>query len=123
MMCTVPLGKTVHGRTKHEGRVNRVEFADAVGQIDDVCASGIRLKYAALQKAHIHVVGPKIADEGDWRHERKGEKATFVLHMHETILSLEGLDLMAFLGKGNANLRALKTRISPNFELSLGVRN
>jgi len=28
--------------------------------------------------------------------------------MHETILSLEGLDLMAFLGKGNANLRALK---------------
>ena len=102
-------GKHVHGRAKHEGRVNRVEFADAVGQIDDL-RLGHSLEYAALQKAHIHVVGPKIADEGDWRHERKGEKATFVLHMHETILSLEGLDLMAFLGQENANLRALKTR-------------
>ena len=30
--------------------------------------------------------------------------------MHETILSLEGLDLMAFLGQENANLRALKAR-------------
>ena len=68
----------------------------------------MRLKDAAFEQTDIHAVGPKIADEGDWCHERKGEKATFVLHMHETILSLEGLDLMAFLGKGNANLRALK---------------
>ena len=102
-------GEHIHGRAKHKGRVDRVEFADAVGQIDDL-RLGHSLEYAALQKAHIHVVGPKIADEGDWRHERKGEKATFVLHMHETILSLEGLDLMAFLGQENANLRALKAR-------------
>ena len=102
-------GEHIHGRAKHKGRVDWVEFADAVVQIDDL-RLGHSLEYAALQKAHIHVVGPKIADEGDWRHERKGEKATFVLHMHETILSLEGLDLMAFLGQENANLRALKAR-------------
>ena len=30
--------------------------------------------------------------------------------MHETILSLEGLDLLTFLGQGNANLRALQSR-------------
>jgi len=102
-------GEHIHGRAKDKGRVDRVEFADAVGQIDDL-RLGHSLEYAALQKAHIHVVGPKIADEGDWRHDRKGEKATFVLHMHETILSLEGLDLMAFLGQENANLRALKAR-------------
>jgi phosphate starvation-inducible PhoH-like protein len=30
--------------------------------------------------------------------------------MHETILSLEGLDLMAFLGQGNVNLHALQAR-------------
>ena len=101
--------KDVQGTAEHKRRVNRVKFADAVGQIHDL---GLRhpLENAALEKAHIHVVGPKIAYEGDWRHERKGEKATFVLHMHETILSLEGLDLMAFLGQENANLRALKTR-------------
>ena len=30
--------------------------------------------------------------------------------MHESILSLEGLDLLTFLGQGNANLRALQDR-------------
>ena len=99
--------------------MDRVEFADAVGQIDDL-RLGHSLEYAALQKAHIHVVGPKIADEGDWRHERRW-KATFVLHMHETILSLEGLDLMAFLGQENANLRALKPD-SPSCVSSRGAQ-
>ena len=101
------LRKAVDGCAEHKRGVNRVEFPQVVGQIHDV---GLRhaLEDAALEQTDIHAVGPKIADEGDWCHERKGEKATFVLHMHETILSLEGLDLMAFLGKGNANLRALK---------------
>jgi len=102
-------GESVHRCTQHKRRVNRVKLPDAVGQIHDL-GLGHPLQDAALEQADIHAVGPKIADEGDWRHERKGEKATFVLHMHETILSLEGLDLMAFLGQGNANLRALKAR-------------
>ena len=102
-------GESVDGCTQHKRRVNRVKLPDVVGQIHDL-GLGHPLEDAALEQADIHAVGPKIADEGDWRHERKGEKATFVLHMHETILSLEGLDLMAFLGQGNANLRALKAR-------------
>ena len=101
------LGKTVEGSTKHERCVNGIEFPQVVGQINHICL-GHALEDAALEQTDIHAVRPKIADEGDWRHERKGEKAIFVLHMHETILSLEGLDPMAFLGKGNVNLRALK---------------
>ena len=103
------LGKTVDRCTQHKRRVNGIEFADAVGQIHHVCL-GHSLENAALEQADVHAVGSKIADEGDGSHERKGEKATFVLHMHETILSLEGLDQMAFLGQGNANLRALQAR-------------
>ena len=103
------LGETAHRRAKHKRRMNGVEFAHAVGQIHNL-RIGHALENAALEQADIHAVGPKIADEGDRSHERKGEKATFVLHMHETILSLEGLDLMAFLGQGNANLRALQAR-------------
>lgn len=101
------LRKTVDGSTEHKRCVNGIELPQVVGQINNVCLWH-SLEDAAFEETDIHAVGPKIADEGDWRHERKGEKATFVLHMHETILSLEGLDLMAFLGKGNANLRALK---------------
>ena len=101
------LGETVDGRTKHKSCVDGVELPQIVGQIHHICL-GHALVNAAFEQTDIHAVRPKIADEGDWRHERKGEKAIFVLHMHETILSLEGLDLMAFLGKGNVNLRALK---------------
>ncbi len=103
------LGETRQRRTQHKRGVNRIEFPDAVGQVDDL-SLGHSLQNAALEQADVHAVGPKIADEGDGSHERKGEKATFVLHMHETILSLEGLDLMAFLGQSNANLRALQAR-------------
>ena len=97
------------GRAKQKSRMNRVEFSHAVGQIHNLRFRH-SLENAALEQADVNAVGAKIADEGDWSHERKGEKATFVLHMHETILSLEGLDLMAFLGQGNVNLRALQSR-------------
>ena len=101
------LRKTVDRCAQHKRCMNRIKLPQIVGQVNNI---GLRhsLEDAAFEQTDIHAVGPKIADEGDWRHERKGEKATFVLHMHETILSLEGLDLMAFLGQGNANLRALK---------------
>ncbi|MEY3009933.1 MAG: hypothetical protein RLZZ314_575 [Bacteroidota bacterium] len=102
-------GETRHGRPEHKSRMNRVKFSNAVGQIDN-----LRVRHSAqdtaLEHARVDAVGTKIAEECDWWHERKGEKATFVLHMHESILSLEGLDLMTFLGQGNANLRALQTR-------------
>ena len=65
------LEEHIHGHTKHKGHMNRVEFADTVGQIDDL-RLGHSLEYAALQKAHIHVVAPKSL-MSDWRHERKGE--------------------------------------------------
>jgi phosphate starvation-inducible protein PhoH and related proteins len=104
-----PFGEARNRRTQHKCGMNGIKFSDAVGQVDDL-SLGHSLQNAALEQADVHAVGPKIADEGDGSHERKGEKATFVLHMHETILSLEGLDLMAFLGQGNANLRALQAR-------------
>ena len=102
-------GESTHGMTENKCRMHWVELADAVGQVNDL---GFRhpSEDAALDHPDIHAVGTKIANEGDWGHERKGEKATFVLHMHETILSLEGLDLMTFLGQGNVNLRAIQTR-------------
>ena len=100
-------GKTVHRHAQHKRGVNGVELADAVGQIHH---PRIRhsAKDAALEHAHVEAVRTKIADEGDWSHVGKGEKANFVLHMHESNLSLDGLDAMAFLGPNNENLRAMQ---------------
>ena len=88
--------------------MNGVKLSDTVRQINDLNLRHT-LEDTALQEADIHTVRTEIANEGDGCHECKGEEATFVIHMHETILSLEGLDLMTFLGQENANLRALKT--------------
>ena len=103
------LGEIRHGRPEHKSRMNSVKFSNAVGDIHNLRV-GHSAQDAALEHPRVDAVGTKIADECDRWHERKGEKATFVLHMHESILSLEGLDLMTFLGQGNANLRALQTR-------------